>query len=86
MEGLIGILIGIGLAVVGKRVARPALKGTIKVGLVASEAAMEAIHEGKEVLSDVVAEARHETAIAKDAAASAEASPRPEAPKGQASN
>ena len=87
MEGLaIGVLIGIGLAVFGRKLARPALKGTIKAGFVASEAAMEAIHEGKEMLSDVVAEARHESAVAKEVVAPSEGPSRPGEPKGQASN
>jgi hypothetical protein len=87
MEAIgLGILIGIGLAVFGRKAARPMLKGTIKAGLVASEAAMEALQEGKEVLSDVVAEARHETVIAKDASAPPDAAREPEEPKGRASN
>jgi hypothetical protein len=82
MEGIaLGIFIGIGFTVFGKKLYRPAVKGTIKAGLAASEAVEEAIHEGKEVLSDLVAEAKQESAAARSVAAA-----RPEEPKGQASN
>lgn len=86
MEGIgFGILIGLGLAVLGRRVGRPTVKSTIKAGLIASEAAMDAIHEGKEALSDLVAEARHEAAQARGAT-HAKAIPTPDDPGGRASN
>lgn len=87
MEGIgIGILIGLGFAVLGRRAGRPVIKSSIKAGLVASERAMDAIHEGKEALSDLVAEARHEAALERSAAAQAAASSKPDEPGGQASN
>ena len=62
MEIGIGILIGIGLAIIGRKGARPAIKGTIKAGILAQEAMEDAFHEGKEVISDLVAEAKQESA------------------------
>jgi hypothetical protein len=84
----LGILIGVGLAYLGRKVVRPALRSTIKAGLIASEAARDALYEGKEVLSDVVAEARHEWMSARRAAAAAKTAPpiRPEEPKGHVSD
>jgi hypothetical protein len=80
-EIALGILIGIGFSVFGRKLYRPAVKGTIKAGLAASEAASEVIHEGKEVLADLMAEAKQESAAARSVAAA-----RSEEPKGQASN
>jgi hypothetical protein len=78
-----GILIGIGLALFGRKGARPIVKGTIKAGMIASEKAEEAYHEGKEMLADLMAEARQETA---EYRAAAEAAMRDDARKGPASN
>jgi hypothetical protein len=78
MEIGIGILIGLGLAVLGKAY-RPALKGAIKLGMVTSERVKEAAHEGEEVISDLVAEARQEVA-------STRAAPPPDKPKPPISN
>jgi hypothetical protein len=62
-EIILGILIGAGAVAVGKKFYRPALKEGIKLGIVASEAAKVALHEGREQLTDIVAEARHEAEI-----------------------
>lgn len=58
-EIILGILIGAGLVAVGK-VYRPALKEGIKLGINASEAVKSAVHEGRENLTDLVAEAKQE--------------------------
>ena len=79
----IGILIGIGLALFGRKGARPIVKGTIKAGIIASERMEEAYHEGKEMLADLVAEARQESA---EHRAAAEAAMHDDARKGPASN
>lgn len=73
-EMIMGLLLGAGLATMGKKVYRPALKGAIKAGITASEALQDAVHEGREQLSDLVAEARHEVETARAAA------PAPDAP------
>lgn len=87
MEGIgLGILIGVGLALLGKRAGRPVVKSSIKAGIIASERAMDALHEGKEALSDLVAEARHEATLERSAAEQAAASPKPDEPGGQTSN
>ncbi len=80
MEGIaLGIFIGLGLGVLGKRLYRPLIKGTIKAYLLTSEAAEEMFHEGREVLADLVAEAKQELAAAR-------AATRVEEPSGQAIN
>ena len=58
-EVILGILIGAGLVAAGK-VYRPALKEGIKLGINATEAVKTAVHEGRENLSDLVAEAKQE--------------------------
>lgn len=74
-EIILGILIGAGLVTVGKKVYRPALKDVIKVGINATEAVKEAVHEGREKLTDLVAEAKQEAQADRRAAR-----PEPEAP------
>lgn len=59
-EIILGILIGAGLVAAGKKVYRPALKEGIKLGINASEAVKSAVHEGRENLTDLVAEAKQE--------------------------
>jgi hypothetical protein len=57
-EIIFGIFIGAGLVTIGRKVYRPVLKEVIKVGITASEAAKEALHEGRENLNEMVAEAK----------------------------
>jgi hypothetical protein len=57
-EIILGIFIGAGLVTIGRKVYRPALKEVIKVGITAKEAAKKALHEGRENLNDMVAEAK----------------------------
>jgi hypothetical protein len=71
-ELVLGVFIGIGLAAL-KRVARPVAKGVIKIGLTTADAAKEAIEEGGESLSDLVAEVKQEVAAARRADEDAEA-------------
>lgn len=75
-EVVLGMFIGAGLVAIGaigKKVYRPALKDVIKMGITASEAVKEAVHEGRENLNDVVAEAKQEAEADKRAARVAEA-------------
>ena len=67
-EMIVGILIGGGVVAVGKQIYRPLLKEGIKLALTASEAAQNAFHEGREKLTDIVAEARHEAEVERRAA------------------
>jgi len=67
----IGILIGLGLAIFGRKGAKPIIKGTIKAGIIASETMEDAYHEGKEVITDLVAEAKQESAAYRAAMESA---------------
>jgi hypothetical protein len=67
-EIVLGILIGAGLVTVGKRAYRPALKEGIKLGILATDAVKEAVHEGREKLTDLVAEAKQEAEESKRAA------------------
>ncbi len=72
-EVILGMFIGAGLLAVGRKVYKPALKDVIKMGITATEAVKEAVHEGRESLNDMVAEARMEAEADKRAArASAE--------------
>ncbi len=72
-EVILGMFIGAGLLTVGRKVYKPALKDVIKIGITATEAVKEAVHEGRESLNDMVAEARMEAEADKRAArASAE--------------
>lgn len=59
-EIILGIFIGAGLFAAGKKVYRPALKEGIKLGINATEAMKHAVHEGRENLTDLVAEAKQE--------------------------
>jgi hypothetical protein len=47
----------------GKKVSRPAIKEGIKLGINATEAVKHAVHEGRESLTDLVAEAKQEAEI-----------------------
>jgi len=59
-EIILGIFIGAGLLAAGKKISRPALKEGIKLGINATEAVKNAVHEGRESLTDLVAEAKQE--------------------------
>ena len=78
MEIGLGIVIGLGLAVLGKGY-RPVLKSVIKIGMIAAERVKEAAHEGEEVISDLVAEVRQEVAETR-------AAPAPDKPTSPISN
>jgi Protein of unknown function (DUF5132) len=66
-ELIVGLVVGVCLVAVGKRVYRPALKSAIKAGIAASEIARDGLHEGREQLFDLVAEARHEVEVSRRA-------------------
>jgi hypothetical protein len=70
----LGILIGIGIAAL-KKAYRPALKHAIKLGMSASERVKDAVHEGEETLTDLLAEVRHERAAHHGGAAAPEGEP-----------
>lgn len=72
-EVILGMFIGAGLLAVGRKVYKPALKDVIKLGIATSEKVKEAVHEGRENLSDMVAEAKQEAQADRRAARSAEA-------------
>ncbi|MEP9349107.1 hypothetical protein [Xanthobacter sp. KR7-225] len=75
---LIGLAVGVGVAVIGPtlwRLARPAAKDAIKAGVAGYGAARVALAKASEEVEDLVAEAAHEmkTAAATAAAAAEEA-------------
>lgn len=72
-EVILGMFIGAGLLAVGRKVYKPALKDVIKMGITATEAVKDAVHEGRESLNDMVAEAKQEAQADKRAARCAEA-------------
>ena len=74
-ELILGILLGGGAVAIGKKVYRPAIKEAIKLGLAASVAAKNAFHEGREQISDLVAEARQEAEADRRAREEREAQP-----------
>lgn len=57
----LGIFIGIGLASLTRAV-RPIAKGALKLGLIGADALKNAFAEGKETLSDLLAEVKQEIA------------------------
>ncbi len=62
MEGIgLGIIIGLGLAGL-TRITRPTAKRALKLGFIAVEKVKGALGEGKERLSDLLAEVREEMA------------------------
>ena len=71
-EVILGMFIGVGLLVVGRKVYKPALKDVIKIGITASEKVKDAVHEGRESLNDMVVEAKQEAQADKRAARSVE--------------
>lgn len=81
----LGILIGLGISAL-KKAYRPALKNAIKLGMSASARMKDAVHEGEETLSDLLAEVRHERAASHGGAAAQEAAPPKREPGTPASN
>ena len=73
-EVILGMFIGAGLLAVGRKVYKPALKDVIKIGITTSEKVKEAVHEGRESLNDMVAEAKQAAQADRRAARSTEAS------------
>ena len=73
-----GLLVGIGAAIIVPAlfpavatVAKPLVKGAIKVGVTLYEKGNEAIAEVSEVIEDLVAEAKSEMAVGETSSASA---------------